>query len=49
MTPAQDFEFTAALHRAFAHAIKVVGFATFKATSLFVSNRKQHSAEKDAA
>jgi hypothetical protein len=34
--------------KAFDHAIKVVGFATFKATSLFASNRTAASEKKAA-
>ena len=49
MTPAQDTELRIALYKAFEHAIKVVGFAMFKSTSLFASNRKQIATEKEAA
>ncbi len=49
MTPIEEKELKEALFKAFNHAIQVVGFATFKATSLFKSNESVAVVQKLAA
>ncbi len=41
MTPIQERELRDALLKAFIRAIETVGFDAFKATSMFMSNRKK--------